>query len=56
MVGLDLFGFSMLALDEGATDKTAVRIPFGRQVDAVGAVRTAMIELLHEARRRTGTT
>ncbi len=50
MVGVDRYGFTMLAVDEGATDRVAVRIPFGRQVDTVGAVRTAMIELLHEAR------
>jgi putative heme iron utilization protein len=36
MVGVDRYGFTMLAVDEGATDKTAVRIPFGRQVDTVG--------------------
>ena len=50
MVGVDRYGFTMLAVDEGTTDRTAVRIPFGRQVDTVGAVRAAMIELLHEAR------
>jgi len=50
MAGVDRYGFTMLAVDEGATDKTAVRVPFGRQVDTVSAVRTAMIELLHEAR------
>jgi heme oxygenase (biliverdin-IX-beta and delta-forming) len=50
MVGVDRYGFTMLAVDEGATDQVAVRIPFGRQVDTVGAVRAAMIELLHEAR------
>jgi len=50
MVGVDRYGFTMLAVDEGATDRVAVRIPFGRQVDTVGAVRAAMIELLHEAR------
>ena len=50
MVGVDRYGFTMLAVDEGATDRVAVRIAFGRQVDTVGAVRAAMIELLHEAR------
>ena len=51
MVGVDRYGFTMLAVDEGARrTAVAVRIPFGRQVDTVGAVRTAMIELLHEAR------
>ena len=50
MVGVDRYGFTMLAADEGATDQIAVRIPFGRRVDTPGAVRAAMIELLHEAR------
>lgn len=56
MVGVDRYGFTMLAVDEGATDRVAVRIPFGRQVDTAGAVRTAMIELLHAVRApRAGT-
>jgi heme iron utilization protein len=50
MVGVDRYGFTMLATDGGATDGTAVRIPFGTQVDSVGEVRAAMIALLHEAR------
>ena len=50
MVGVDRYGFTMLAADEGATDQIAVRVPFGRRVDTPGAVRAAMIELLHEAR------
>lgn len=50
MVGVDRYGFTMLATDEGGTDRTAVRIPFGRRVDTPNAVRAAMIELLHEAR------
>jgi putative heme iron utilization protein len=54
MVGVDRYGFTMLAVDEGATDRVAVRIAFGRQVDTVGAVRAAMIKLLHEARDATG--
>ena len=54
MVGVDRYGFTMLAVDEGATDRVAVRLPFGRQVDTVGAVRAAMIKLLHEARDATG--
>ena len=54
MVGVDRYGFTMLAVDEGG-DETAVAVrPFGRQVDTPGAVRTAMIELLHEARGATG--
>ena len=50
MVGVDRYGFTMLATDGGGTDRTAVRIPFGTQVDSVGEVRAAMIALLHEAR------
>ena len=50
MIGVDRYGFTMLATDEGATDRTAVRIPFGKQVDTVKEVRTAMVALLHEAR------
>lgn len=50
MVGVDRYGFTMLAADAGAEDRTAVRIPFGRSVDTPGAVRAAMIELLREAR------
>ncbi len=52
MVGVDRYGFTMLAADEGAADRTAVRIPFGRRVDTAGAVRAAMIALLREARGR----
>ena len=54
MVSVDRYGFTMLAVDEGGSDKTAVRIAFGRQVDTVGAARAAMIKLLHEARDATG--
>ena len=50
MVGVDRYGFTMLATDVGGTDRTAVRIAFGTQVDSVGEVRAAMISLLHEAR------
>ena len=50
MVGVDRYGFTMLARDEGADDRTAVRIAFGRSVETAGAVRMAMIDLLREAR------
>ena len=50
MVGVDRYGFMMLAADAGSDDRSAVRIPFGRCVDTPGAVRTSMIELLHDAR------
>jgi putative heme iron utilization protein len=49
MVGVDRYGFTMLATDECGTDE-AVRIAFGRRVDTTGAVRAAMIDLLREAR------
>jgi heme iron utilization protein len=49
MVGVDRYGFTMLASD-GASEQTAVRIPWGRRVDTVGEVRAATIALLREAR------
>jgi putative heme iron utilization protein len=54
MVGVDRYGFTMLARDEGADDRTAVRIAFGRSVETAGAVRMAMIDLLREARAAGG--
>ena len=50
MVGVDRYGFTMLAADPGSTDRTAVRIAWGRRVDTVGEVRAATIALLREAR------
>jgi putative heme iron utilization protein len=50
MVGVDRYGFTMLAAEADTDDRTAVRIPFGRRVDTVGEVRAVMIELLREAR------
>jgi heme iron utilization protein len=50
MVGVDRYGFTMLASDGDADERTAVRIPWGRQVDTVGDVRAATIALLREAR------
>ena len=50
MVGVDRYGFTMLAADAGSDDRTAVRIPWGRSVDTVGEVRAATIALLREAR------
>jgi len=50
MVGVDRYGFTMLAADAGTADRTAVRIAWGRRVDTVGAVRAATIALLREAR------
>ena len=50
MVGVDRYGFAMLARDTPDGDETAVRLPFGRQVDTTNEVRTVMIELLRAAR------
>ena len=50
MVGVDRYGFAMLARDEGADDETAVRISWGRRVDTPNEVRRATIALLREAR------
>lgn len=50
LVGVDRYGFAMLALDAPDAAPVAVRIPFGRRVDTVGGVRAAMIELLAQAR------
>jgi putative heme iron utilization protein len=52
MVGVDRYGFTMLASDGVTTDRVAVRIPWGKQVDTVGEVRAATIALLREARAR----
>jgi len=52
MVGVDRYGFTVLAADAGEADRTTVRIPFGRRVDTPGAVRVAMVALLREARAR----
>ena len=51
MVGVDRYGFTMLATDVGAR-RTGRRCGSrsARQVDSVGEVRAAMIALLHEAR------
>jgi heme iron utilization protein len=50
MVGVDRYGFAMLARDTPDGDETAVRLPFGRRVDTPNDVRTVMIELLRAAR------
>jgi heme iron utilization protein len=53
MVGVDRYGFTMVAADAGSDEGTAVRIPWGRRVDTVREVRAATIELLREARATT---
>jgi len=50
MVGVDRYGFTMLAAGEGTDERKAVRIPWGRRVDTIGEVRAATIALLREAR------
>jgi putative heme iron utilization protein len=52
MVGVDRYGFTVLATDDGSTDRTAVRIAFDRRVGTPGGVRAAMVALLREARAR----
>jgi heme iron utilization protein len=50
MVGVDRYGFTMLAAGAGTDERKAVRIPWGRRVDTIGEVRAATIALLREAR------
>lgn len=56
MVGVDRYGFDLLATDAGADHPKAVRLVFGAhldsgaRVDTVDAVRAAMIDLLRRAR------
>lgn len=53
MVGVDRYGFAMLAADEPGGEQTAVRLSFDARVDTADSVRAAMVGLLHEARRRS---
>jgi putative heme iron utilization protein len=50
MVTVDRYGFAVLAADAPGGDATAVRLPFGRQVDTADGVRAVMIELLKQVR------
>jgi putative heme iron utilization protein len=50
MVGVDRYGFAVLATDEPGGRETAVRLPFDERTDTPDAVRKAMIELLRRAR------
>jgi putative heme iron utilization protein len=50
MVGVDRYGFAMLAADEPGGQETAVRLAFDASTDTPDAVRKAMIELLRRAR------
>jgi putative heme iron utilization protein len=51
MVGVDRYGFAVLAADEPDGDRVAVRLRFDAPTDTADGVRQAMIDLLHEARR-----
>jgi putative heme iron utilization protein len=53
MVTVDRYGFAMLARDTPDGDDTAVRLPFGKQVDTTADVRAVMIDLLRRARAAT---
>jgi hypothetical protein len=50
MVGVDRYGFSVLAADEPGGPETAVRLAFEERTDTPDAVRKAMIELVRRAR------
>ena len=50
MVGVDRYGFAVLAADEAGGQETAVRLPFDERTDTPDAVRKAMVELLRRAR------
>ena len=50
MVGVDRYGFAVLASDEPGGAETAVRLAFDEPTDTPEAVRKAMVELLRRAR------
>jgi heme iron utilization protein len=50
MVGVDRYGFAVLAADRPGGDEVAVRLRFDAQTDTPDGVRKAMIDLLHRAR------
>ena len=50
MVGVDRYGFAVLAADRPDGDEVAVRLRFDSPVDTPDAVRKAMVELLRRAR------
>jgi putative heme iron utilization protein len=50
MVGVDRYGFAVLAADEPGGRQTAVRLPFDERTDTPDGVRKAMIDLLRRAR------
>jgi putative heme iron utilization protein len=50
MIGVDRYGFAVLASDEPGGAETAVRLAFDEPTDTPDAVRKAMVELLRRAR------
>ncbi|MGI9003589.1 MAG: HugZ family protein [Pseudonocardia sp.] len=50
MIGVDRYGFAVLAADELGGEPTAVRLPFGRRTDTPDEVRAAMTALFRTAR------
>jgi hypothetical protein len=50
MVGVDRYGFAVLAADSPDGDEVAVRLRFDAPVDTPDAVRKAMVDLLRRAR------
>jgi len=50
MVGVDRYGFAVLAADGPDADETAVRLRFDAVVDTPDAARAAMVELVRRAR------
>jgi putative heme iron utilization protein len=50
MVGVDRYGFAVLAADGPDADEVAVRLRFDAPVDTPDAARAAMVELVRRAR------
>jgi heme iron utilization protein len=50
MVGVDRYGFAVLARDEPGGEETAVRLPFDDRTDSPEAARAAMVALVRRAR------
>lgn len=50
MVGVDRYGFAVLAADSAGGEPTAVRLHFDRPADTTDEVRAAMVELVRRAR------
>jgi hypothetical protein len=50
MVGVDRYGFAVLAADAADGDEVAVRFRFDAPTDTADGVRKAMVDLLKKAR------